>query len=184
VRVLGIDPGTAITGYALVGEDPGGEPQLLCCGTVQTQASAPMPQRLLIIYQAITELIQESSPDAVAVEELFFKRNVTTALTVGQARGVVLLAAAQARLPVHEYKPADVKMALVGYGGADKRQMQEMVRLTLRLDEIPRPDDAADAAAVAICHLRHARLQQLLSAETATHPSPANSTTIKADGLS
>jgi crossover junction endodeoxyribonuclease RuvC len=121
-----------------------------------------MPERLLQLFNAIRGLIREVGPDAVAVEELFFSRNVTTALTVGQARGVVLLAAAEAGLPVYEYKPAEVKQALAGYGGADKRQMQEMVRMMLGLDTIPRPDDAADAVAVAICHLHSMRLRRLM----------------------
>jgi crossover junction endodeoxyribonuclease RuvC len=162
VVILGIDPGTATTGYALVTEDVAGEAQLMRCGVVLTPAGAPMPARLQTIYRGISALIAEAAPDAVAVEELFFNRNVSTALTVGQARGVILLAAALAGLPVFEYKPAEVKQALVGYGSASKQQMQEMVRLLLRLDEIPRPDDAADAVAVAVCHLHSARLRRLL----------------------
>lgn len=163
MAVLGIDPGTAITGYALVEEDASGEPRLLRYGVIRTQAGTPMPQRLCIIYRDVSELIQDLTPDAVAVEELFFKRNVTTAITVGQARGVVLLAAAQAGLTVYEYKPAEVKMALVGYGNASKRQVQEMLRMMLGLRDIPRPDDAADAIAVAICHLHSRRLRHLMS---------------------
>jgi crossover junction endodeoxyribonuclease RuvC len=126
-----------------------------------------MPLRLQSLYDGLTALIRETGPEAeaVAVEELFFSRNVTTALSVGQARGVVLLAAAQAGLPVHEYKPAEVKQALVGYGGATKAQMQEMVRLLLGLADVPRPDDAADAVAVAICHLHSRRLRRMLDAE-------------------
>jgi crossover junction endodeoxyribonuclease RuvC len=162
VVVLGIDPGTATTGYGLVTEDAAGEAQLLRCGVFLTQAGEPMAQRLQALYRQIAALIAEAAPDAVAVEELFFSRNVTTALTVGQARGVVLLAAALAGVPVYEYKPAEVKQALVGYGNASKPQMQEMVRLLLRLDNVPRPDDAADAVAVAVCHLHSARLHRLL----------------------
>lgn len=160
--VLGIDPGTATTGYGLVGEDDAGEARLVRCGVIATGPDIPMPERLLAIHQAVTTLIREYAPEAAAVEALFFGRNVTTALTVGQARGVVLLAAAQAGLPVYEYKPAEVKQALAGYGGADKRQMQEMVRMLLGLDAAPRPDDAADAVAVAICHLHSARLRRLV----------------------
>jgi len=159
--VLGIDPGTATTGYGLVGEDAAGEVYLVRYGVIQTPAHTPMPDRLHQIYDEVAALLQEAAPAAVAVEELFFNRNVTTALTVGQARGVVLLAAAQAGLPVYEYKPAEVKQALVGYGRADKQQMQEMVRLMLGLRDIPRPDDAADAVAVAICHLHSQRLRRL-----------------------
>lgn len=163
--VLGIDPGTATCGYGVVSEDDAGDARLVRYGVFQTRAGTPMPQRLFTIHRELTTVIQETSPGALAVEELFFKRNVTTAITVGQARGVVLLAAAQAGLPVYEYTPAEVKQTLVGYGGADKRQVQEMLRMMLGLDEIPRPDDAADAIAVAICHLRNMRLHQLLDEE-------------------
>jgi crossover junction endodeoxyribonuclease RuvC len=162
VIILGIDPGTATTGYGLVTEDEAGEARLIRCGVILTAAGLPMPERLLAIHREVTELIRAHTPDAVAVEALFFGRNVTTALTVGQARGVVLLAAAQAGLPIYEYKPAEVKLALSGYGGADKRQMQEMVRIMLGLDVIPRPDDAADAVAVAICHLHSTRFRRLI----------------------
>jgi len=164
VIILGVDPGTATTGYGLVTEDEGGEARLVRYGAIITAPSEPMPERLLAIHREMTALIREHAPDALAIEILFFGRNVTTALTVGQARGVVLLAAAQANLPVYEYKPAEVKQAVAGYGGADKRQMQEMVRIMVGLDEIPRPDDAADAVAVAICHLHSQRLRRLMDA--------------------
>jgi crossover junction endodeoxyribonuclease RuvC len=160
--VLGIDPGTATTGYALVTEDPAGEPRLLRYGTFLTQPGVPMPERLRSLFHQVVALIDDSAPDTLAIEELFFSRNVTTALSVGQARGVVLLAAAEAGLRIFEYKPAEVKLALVGYGGAKKRQIQEMLRMMLGLTEIPRPDDAADAIAVAICHLHSARLRSLM----------------------
>ncbi len=159
--VLGIDPGTATTGFGLVMEDPAGDAALVRCGVILTPAGVPLPERLLSIHREVTALIREAAPAALAVEELFFNRNVTTALSVGQARGVVLLAAAQAGLPVFEYKPSEVKQALVGYGNATKQQMQEMVRLMLGLEKAPRPDDAADAVAIAICHLHSARLQGL-----------------------
>jgi crossover junction endodeoxyribonuclease RuvC len=162
VIVLGIDPGTATTGYGFVAEHEAGEARLVRYGIITTAPGVPMPERLLTIHGELTALIRTHVPDAVVVESLFFGRNVTTALTVGQARGVVLLAAAQAGLPIYEYKPAEVKQALAGYGAADKRQMQEMVRILLDLDEVPRPDDAADAVAVAICHLHTARLQRLI----------------------
>ena len=160
--VLGIDPGTARTGYGLVAEDASGEAQLVGYGVFQTKAGLPMPERLLTLYRSLSALIREAHPEALAVEEIFFSRNVTTALTVGQARGVVLLAAAEAGLPVSEYKPAEVKQALVGYGNAGKRQVQEMLRIMLRLDAIPSPDDAADAIAIAICHLHSRRLKRLV----------------------
>ncbi|OQA46731.1 MAG: Crossover junction endodeoxyribonuclease RuvC [Chloroflexi bacterium ADurb.Bin325] len=158
--VLGVDPGIATTGFGLVGEDAAGV-YLVRYGVIQTPAHTPVPERLRQLYDEVCALLRTAGPAAVAVEELFFNRNVTTALTVGQARGVALLAAAQAGLPVYEYKPAEVKQALVGYGRADKHQMQEMVRLMLGLADIPRPDDAADAVAVAICHLHSQRLRRL-----------------------
>ena len=161
MRVLGIDPGTATTGFGVVDGEPGGTPVLVEYGTIRTAPPTPMAERLAEIFRSLTELIAAVHPDAVAVEELFFASNATTAITVGQARGVILLAAAQAGLPVHDYKPAEVKQALTGYGGAEKRQMQEMLRLVLGLDEIPRPDDAADGVAIALCHLQMARMRGL-----------------------
>jgi crossover junction endodeoxyribonuclease RuvC len=158
--VLGIDPGTATTGYGLIREEERG-PVMVAYGTITTPAGAPMPERLRSLYQELTQLIALHRPDTGAVEKLFFQRNVSTAMTVGQARGVALLALAQAGLTVGEYNPNDVKMAVSGYGAADKQQMQGMVRAVLHLSEIPRPDDAADALAVAICHLHSARLKSL-----------------------
>lgn len=159
--VLGIDPGIGTTGYGVVGEDEHGEARLVAYGAIETTPGEPMPERLNVLHTAVRALLAEHRPESVAVEQLFFGRNVTTAISVGQARGVVLLAAAQAGLAVYEYKPAEVKQALSGYGNADKRQMQEMVRMLLHLDTIPRPDDAADAVAVAVCHLHSARLARL-----------------------
>ena len=160
MRVLGIDPGTAITGYGVVGEVQG-ELQPLAFGVIKTPADQPLPRRLQLIYRAISDLAEEWKPTAAAVEELFFSRNVRTAMSVGHARGVTLLALANAGLDVAEYTPLAIKQAVTGYGNADKAQMQEMVRLLLRLDKVPRPDDAADALAVAICHLHSARLAAL-----------------------
>lgn len=161
MRALGVDPGTAITGYAVV-EEIGGTLQLLTLGAIQTPAKTPLPQRLQAIYTELRALVRDHAPDVTAVEELFFSRNVRTAMAVGQARGVVLLALADAGMPIAEYTPLQVKQAVTGYGNADKHQVQEMVRVLLRLPDIPRPDDAADAAAVAICHLHRARLDALL----------------------
>jgi crossover junction endodeoxyribonuclease RuvC len=158
--VLGIDPGTATTGYGLVRETETG-PALVAYGTIQTPAGAPMPDRLRTIYQELKELIALHGPDTAAVEKLFFQRNVSTAMSVGQARGVALLALAEAGVSVGEYTPRDVKLAVAGYGGADKPQMQQMVRAILNLPEVPRPDDAADALAVAICHLHSMRMKAL-----------------------
>jgi crossover junction endodeoxyribonuclease RuvC len=160
MRVLGIDPGIAITGYGVVGEVQG-ELQPLAFGVIKTPADQPLPRRLQSIYRAISDLAEEWKPTAAAVEELFFSRNVRTAMSVGQARGVALLALADAGLDVAEYTPLVIKQAVTGYGSADKAQMQDMVRLLLRLKKVPRPDDAADALAVAICHLHSARLAAL-----------------------
>jgi len=161
VLVLGIDPGTAITGYGLVREDEQGL-VLVACGTVTTPAGEPLPLRLKTIYAGLAAVIREHQPDQAAVEELFFSRNVRTALAVGHARGVALLAVADAGLPVFEYKPLEVKQAITGYGGADKSQIQEMVRMLLNLERVPQPDDAADAVAVAVCHVHSARMRALI----------------------
>lgn len=163
MRVLGIDPGTATTGYGVV-EDQGGALELLVCGVISTSPQETMPMRLRTIHRALGTLIAQWVPDALAVEELFFSRNVTTAMSVGQARGVVLLAGAEADLPIFEYKPAAVKQAIAGYGGADKHQVQQMVRLLLHLEQVPRPDDAADAVALAVCHHHSARFYGLVQA--------------------
>lgn len=148
--VLGIDPGTARTGYGLVRRD-GSRLAALDFGCLETVPDRELPERLLLIHQAVSELIAEHSPQVVGVERLFFNRNVQTAFAVGQARGVVLLAAAQAGLPVYEYGPHEVKMAVTGYGKAPKDQVQRMVQMILGLSAIPHPDDAADALAVAVC---------------------------------
>lgn len=152
--VLGIDPGTAATGYGVV-ERTGSRLRLLDYGCFETTAAWTLPQRLMAIHEAIGELIRTHQPERVAVERLFFNRNVQTAFAVGQARGAVLLAAAQAGLPVAEYGPHEVKIAVTGYGRAEKAQVQRMVQVVLGMTELPRPDDAADALAVAIC-LAHA----------------------------
>ncbi len=151
---LGIDPGTAILGYGVIQGER--EPELVDYGVIETGADVPMPLRLSMLFDRVTELLAQYVPDAVAIEQLFFARNVTTAIAVGQARGVVLLAAARAGVAVTEYSPSEVKHAIVGYGKADKNQMQEMVRLILDLDVAPHPDDAADALAIALCHAQTA----------------------------
>lgn len=153
---IGVDPGTALLGYGVVSGTE--DPAMLEFGALETAADTPMSERLVTLYDGLVEIIERHGPDAVAVEQLFFARNVTTALTVGQARGVVLLAAAKQGVPVYEYKPNEVKLAVAGYGGADKRQIQEMVRLILGLEAMPRPDDAADALAIAICHVYSHRM--------------------------
>jgi crossover junction endodeoxyribonuclease RuvC len=154
---LGIDPGTATTGYGLVRLESDGSLLAVKYGVVTTPKNTPAPERLVMLYQQLTDLLQASPPDTAAVEKLFFQRNVSTAISVGQARGVTLLALAQAGLEVFEYTPNEIKQAVAGYGSAGKRQMQEMVRVLLALEDIPRPDDAADALAVAITHLHTSR---------------------------
>jgi crossover junction endodeoxyribonuclease RuvC len=161
LRVLGIDPGTAITGYGIV-EGEGDSLTLVTYGAITTPANQPLPQRLQQIYRQLQALIAEWHPQSAAVEELFFSKNARTALVVGHARGVALLAITDAGLPIQEYKPAEVKQAVAGYGGAPKDQVQGMVQLLLGLEDIPRPDDAADALAVAICHFHSARWQSLV----------------------
>jgi crossover junction endodeoxyribonuclease RuvC len=151
MRTIGIDPGTAIMGWGIV-DSLNGNLSLVACGALTTPAGMPQAERLLSLYRGLTECIATYQPDNCAVEELFFAKNVTTAMTVSQARGVALLALAQAGLTVYEYKPIIIKQTVAGYGGADKRQMQEMVKLTLRMPAIIKPDDAADAVAIAICH--------------------------------
>ena len=159
--VLGIDPGTATTGYGLVREDKGGNLIAVEYGVVRTPAQDAMPQRLLQIYHQIQEIISLHRPDAGAVEKLFFQSNAKTAMSVGQARGVILLALAETEIPIAEYTPLAIKQAVVGYGSADKRQVQHMIRALLGLDDIPKPDDAADALAVAICYLHSYRMENL-----------------------
>jgi crossover junction endodeoxyribonuclease RuvC len=154
---LGIDPGTATTGYGLVRLSPDGELVAVKYGVILTVKESSPPARLEMIYDEMRALLKKHKPDTAAVEKLFFSRNVTTALAVGQARGVVMLAIQKAGLEAFEYTPKEIKNAVVGYGGADKRQVQEMVRALLQLDSIPKPDDAADALAVAITHLNTKR---------------------------
>ncbi len=163
--VMGIDPGYATLGYAVVAAH-GNELHLLACDVITTPAGLVLPQRLQRIYERLVVLVNEYRPQEAAMEELFFGRNVTTAIAVGHARGVAMLALINAGISITEYKPSEVKLAVTGYGAAKKWQVGEMVRLLLHLQSIPRPDDAADAAAIAICHLHTARYQyQSLSAE-------------------
>ena len=158
---IGIDPGTAITGYGLVRELADGSLQVVDYGVIQTPAGQAMPDRLVQIYQQLKQIIVLHSPQSGAVEKLFFARNVRTALSVGQARGVALLALAESGVEVAEYSPNEIKQAVVGYGAAEKMQVQMMVQALLDLEQIPQPDDAADALAVAICHLHSARIRSL-----------------------
>ena len=161
--VLGIDPGTATTGYGFVRRlgDGDGALEAVAYGVIETPAGDAMPDRLLALYRRLRQLIQEHRPAQAVVEKLFFGRNTTTAIGVGQARGVALLAIAEAGIPVVEYTPAEVKSAMAGFGRADKLQMQRMVQTLLGLPSIPRPDDAADALAIALCHMRLAGMRSL-----------------------
>ena len=161
--VIGIDPGTAITGYGIVQEQENGELEWIAHGVVTTPSDWDDPKRLLEIYQKLCEILSTYKPDCCAVEKLFFQKNVKTAISVGQGRGAALIAAAASELPVGEYTPLEVKQAVVGYGSADKQQVQQMVKVLLGLSDIPQPDDAADALAVAICHLHSTRRNQLLN---------------------
>ena len=153
MRILGIDPGYGITGFGLV-EAQRGKTRLLHCGAITTPAGMDFPARLEIIYEDMRKLLELAKPQEVAIEELFFGQNVTTGIGVAQSRGVILLAVQQAGLPVHAYKPMQVKQAVVGYGGATKHQVMDMTRRILGLSQMPKPDDAADAIAIALCHAR------------------------------
>ncbi len=161
---IGIDPGTATTGYGVVAQTTEGDFVLLACGVIRTPAGDPMHLRLLELFRDLQAIIREFRPASLAVEKLFFGRNVTTAISVGQARGVILIAAATNDLDVAEYTPAEIKQAIAGYGNAEKRQIQEMVQRLLDLPEIPRPDDAADGVAIALCHLQTLHYRHLISA--------------------
>ncbi len=160
MRIIGLDPGTATTGYGII-DVIEGQFTAVTYGVISTQPDEPMPQRLQTIQRQLQALIDEYRPDTAAVEEVFFGRNITTAITVGQARGVLLLTLANAGLPIAEYSPPKIKDAVTGYGKADKNQVQLMVRNLLDLEETPRPDDAADGLAVAITHYHYQRYQSL-----------------------
>ena len=159
---MGLDPGTATVGYAFVTESDEGKPVAIAYGVIITSPKTPMPNRLQEIYRGVTRLIAEYKPDAVAVEEMFFGKNVTAAITVAQGRGVALMAMADAALKIYEYKPAVIKQTIAGSGNASKAQMQEMVKTLLELEKIPKPDDAADALAIAITGMQASRWEQLI----------------------
>ncbi len=152
MRVLGIDPGTGILGFGVIDVQKNGKVTLVDAGVIRTPVHEDDAVRLLTIYEELTDIIAQNKPTIMSVEKLFFARNVTTAMTVAQARGVVLLCGMQSGMTIHEYTPMQIKQAITGYGKADKKQMQEMVRVILALKEIPKPDDAADALAAAITH--------------------------------
>ena len=151
MKILGIDPGYAILGYGVV-EKIGNKFKVCDYGAITTDAGTPMTERLEYLYDSLREIIEEHHPDVASIEELFFNNNAKTAILVGEARGVAVLACAQAGLAISEYTPLQIKQALVGYGRADKKQMQAMVKAILNLETVPKPDDTADALAAAICH--------------------------------
>ena len=151
MRILGIDPGTGICGFGVI-EMVKNKPQLVDAGVISTPPHTPLPERLEDIYNSLNEIIESTKPDVVSIEKLFFMQNITTGISVAEARGVCMLVAKQNNLPIFEYSPNEIKSAMTGYGHADKKQMQEMVRRTLNLEQAPKPDDAADALAAAICH--------------------------------
>lgn len=161
MAVIGFDPGSAITGYGVIEERADHSLQVIDYGVLRTSPKLSLPDRLISIYEQVNQILTLHQPHSAAVENLYFQKNVRTALTVGQARGVLLLALAQADLPIAEYNPMEVKQAVAGYGKADKRQMQQMVKMLLNLEDIPRPDDAADALAVAICHIHSRKMKEL-----------------------
>ncbi len=151
MRILGIDPGTGILGFGVIDIDAKGKAKLVDAGVVRTPVKQADSDRLFTIFEELTDVIKELKPDVMAVEKLFFAQNVTTAMSVSQARGVVLLMGKQHGMELYEYTPLQIKMALTGYGRADKKQVQEMVRVILGLKEVPKPDDCADALAAALC---------------------------------
>lgn len=157
MRVLGLDPGTATTGYGVV-DAQGNRLSYVAHGAITTLAGEHFATRLQVLYEAVGELITLHRPQAVSIEKLFFKQNVTTGITVAQARGVIALAAAQCALPIEEFSPTEAKLAITGYGKADKKQVQEMIRILLNMDCCPKPDDAADALGLAICALQTRRV--------------------------
>ena len=152
-RILGIDPGFATIGFGLIQAERGSV-QMLRYGAITTPAGAPFPQRLSQIYDDMNELLNLTKPDAVSVEELFFNTNITTGIQVAHGRGIILLACQRNGIPIFEYSPSQVKQAVVGYGKAEKRQVMDMTRRILHLTEVPKPDDAADGLALALCHAR------------------------------
>lgn len=153
MRILGIDPGYATTGFGLLVSERGAQ-QLLQYGTITTPKELPFSERLVMLYDDCAQLLEVTKPDAVAVEELFWGHNITTGIGVSHGRGVILLAIAKAGVPLFEYTPMQVKQAVVGYGKAEKRQVMDMTRRILKMEQVARPDDAADAIAIALCHAR------------------------------
>ena len=156
MRIIGIDPGTGILGFGVV-DAQGGKTKLVTAGVITTPAHTPIDERLEEIFDGLTDIIAETKPEVMSIEKLFFSQNVTTAISVAQARGVAMLTGRKAKLPIAEYTPQQIKQTLTGYGKADKKQVQEMVRIQLGLTEVPKPDDCADALAAAITHYMMSR---------------------------
>lgn len=161
MRILGIDPGFAITGYSII-DYIGNKFHLIDSGAVTTKAGEPFPERLSKLYTDINLIIDQYKPDAISVEELFFNNNVKTAINVAQARGIILVAGCQKNVPTYEYTPLQVKQAVVGYGRADKIQVQKMVKTILKVDKLPKLDDITDSMAIAICHAHSAKFAHKL----------------------
>lgn len=161
MRILGIDPGTGICGFGVVEITKLNKPVAKDFGVISTPPHTPLPDRLEDIYNSMHEIIKQNQPDLISIEKLFFSKNITTGISVAEARGICLLVAKQHNLPIYEYTPNEIKKTLTGYGSADKKQMQEMVRIQLNLKEVPKPDDAADALAAAITHLFSSRADLL-----------------------
>ncbi len=161
MTVIGIDPGSAITGYGILEEKDDHSLKVIDYGVLRTSSKLDSADRLKSLYEQLNQILALHRPKSGAVEKLFFQRNVSTAITVGQARGVLMLALAQAEISVAEYNPVEIKQAVAGYGKADKKQMQQMVKMLLNLQKIPKPDDAADALAVAICHIHSRKLNSM-----------------------
>lgn len=162
MRILGIDPGTVVTGYGVI-EGEGDDIAMIACGAITGPEKLPISERLSEIYNQLQDIIGRHRPDAVAVEQPFVAKNVRSALAIGRAQAIALLAAANRKIPAYEYTPAQVKQRVANYGASSKEQIQEMVRLQLGLKEVPQPNDAADALAVALCHLCETHLNDLLA---------------------
>jgi crossover junction endodeoxyribonuclease RuvC len=162
MNIIGIDPGTATTGYGIIGDDENGNIYAIDYGVITTSSELPVELRLKEVYHQVSELLERHHPHSGAVEKLYFKKNVKTAISVSQARGVILLAFANAGIKMNEYAPSEVKSAVTGYGSANKAQIQAMTKTLLRLEDIPKPDDAADALAIAICHLNSSGVNNLV----------------------
>lgn len=152
MRIIGIDPGTGIMGFGVIDFEKGQKPKMIDAGVITTPAHTPLDERLLDIYNSLNEIIKSTKPDCMSIEKLFFAQNITTAISVSHARGVAMLTGAKAGLPIFEYTPLQIKQTLTGYGRADKKQIQEMVKIHLGLKAVPKPDDCADALAAAITH--------------------------------